>query len=197
MAITDSVGISYELREEINEIPQKVISGFQLIEESEQETLSTDPNEKGTFIISDFFEFLEKLLKTVIQKFKEWYNQFVEILPELFDLFIEGLMKYYKESKKEIPLSFGDLYRFFTLFGLREIQASTLNKLSVALQWKLIPSNWISLEFLLDYRSSLLKNTPKDILVSLENLIKISKTRNREMEHYNNFILDVEEIISD
>jgi hypothetical protein len=197
LAISDSVGIPYELREEMNEIPQQVISRFQLIEQLKQETLSTDPDEKGTFIVRDFFEFLEKLLKSVIQKLKEWYNQFVELLPELFDLFIEGLMKYYKESKKQIPLLFGDIYRFFTLFGLREIQANTLNKLSVALQWKLIPSNWISLEFLHDYKSSLLKNTPKEILISLENLIKILKTRNREMEHYNNFIHDVEEIISD
>jgi hypothetical protein len=118
-------------------------------------------------------------------------------IAEVFDLFIEVVLKSYRHRKSEITLSFEDCYKFFRLFGLDEIQPSTLNKLATSLQWKLIYPNFINRDFILKYKDTLPENSDKDLIKSLNHLIDILKIRKREDEHYRAFVRDVEKILSE
>jgi hypothetical protein len=171
---------------ELKEISQSLVSTFQLINENETVEITSgeerlDLKNYWTLLIENFKNILKKLVDVI----KEAYSTFEEILPEIFDCFIEGILKYTRFYQKELRFTFKQFFYLFELIGLREIRARTFNRISAALQWKVCPSSWIDLEFLNNYRNNLLYNTSENIKDSITNLIDMIKMIQRE-EYFNN-----------
>jgi len=183
---------------ELREISQSLVSTFQLINENETVEITSgedrlDLKNYWTLLIENF----KNILKKLVDGIKEAYSTFVEILPEIFDYFIEGILKYTRISQKELRFTFKQFFYLFELIGLREIRARTFNRISAALQWKVCPSSWIDLEFLNNYRNNLLYNTSENIKDSITNLIDMIKMIQREEYSNNQFESDLTKILSE
>ena len=158
----------------VNEFSQRIIAGYSQIEKSQKIITTTEPiNTKYELLIKEVINFFLKILNKIRNKIVHLYYNFKEILPTLFDSVIEGILKYVNRTKKPILLTFAQIYDIFELFGLEEIYPETFEKISACLQWKIISSNWIDLEFLQNYKNTLLSNVSKDVLDAIENLINI------------------------
>ncbi len=165
----------------VNEFSQRIIAGYSQIEKSQKIITTTEPIiTKYALLINEAINFFLKILDKIRNKIVHLYYSFKEILPTLFDSVIEGILKYVNRTKKPILLTFAQIYDIFELFGLEEIYPETFEKISACLQWKIITSNWIDLEFLQNYKNTLLSNVSKDVLDAIENLINIILMQKRE-----------------
>lgn len=165
----------------VNEFSQRIIAGYSQIEKSQKIITTTEPIiTKYALLINEAINFFLKILDKIRNKIVHLYYSFKEILPTLFDSVIEGILKYVNRTKKPILLTFAQIYDIFELFGLEEIYPETFEKISACLQWKIISSNWIDLEFLQNYKNTLLSNVSKDVLDAIENLINIILMQKRE-----------------
>ena len=178
MSVIQDVIIDNEL---VNEFSQRIIAGYSQIEKSQKIITTTEPIiTKYALLINEAINFFLKILDKIRNKIVHLYYSFKEILPTLFDSVIEGILKYVNRTKKPILLTFAQIYDIFELFGLEEIYPETFEKISACLQWKIITSNWIDLEFLQNYKNTLLSNVSKDVLDAIENLINIILMQKRE-----------------
>lgn len=160
--------------DEVNKFSQRIIAGYSQIEKSQKIITTTEPIiTKYELLINEAINFFLKILDKIRNKIVHFYCKFKEILPTLFDSVIEGILKYVNRTKKPILLTFAQIYDIFELFGLEEIYPETFEKISACLQWKIISSNWIDLDFLQNYKNTLLSNVSKDVLDAIENLINI------------------------
>ena len=169
----------------INGFSQKIIAGYSQIEKSQKIITTTEPIiTKYELLINEAINFFLKILNKIRNKIRnkivDLYYNFKEILPTLFDSVIEGILKYVNRTKKPILLTFAQIYDIFELFGLEEIYPDTFEKISACLQWKIISSNWIDLEFLQNFKDTLLSNVSKDVLDAIENLINIILMQKRD-----------------
>ncbi len=165
----------------VNEFSQRIIAGYSQIEKSQKIITTTEPIiTKYALLINEAINFFLKILDKIRNKIVHLYYSFKEILPTLFDSVIEGILKYVNRTKKPILLTFAQIYDIFELFGLEEIYPETFEKISACLQWKIISSNWIDLEFLQNFKDTLLSNVSKDVLDAIENLINIILMQKRE-----------------
>lgn len=164
----------------VNEFSQRIIAGYSQIEKSQKIITTTEPiNTKYELLIKEVINFFLKILNKIRNKIVHLYYNFKEILPTLFDSVIEGILRYVNRTKKPILLTFTQIYNIFELFGLEEIYPETFEKISACLQWKIISSYWIDLEFLQNYKNTLLSNVSKDVLDAIENLINIMLMQKR------------------
>lgn len=165
----------------VNEFSQRIVAGYSQIEKSQKDITTTEPiNTKYELLIKEVMNFFLKILNKIRNKIVDLYYNFKEILPTLFDSVIEGILKYVNRTKKPILLTFAQIYDIFELFGLEEIYPETFEKISACLQWKIISSNWIDLEFLQNFKDTLLSNVSKDVLDAIENLINIILMQKRD-----------------
>ena len=165
----------------VNEFSQRIIAGYSQIEKSQKIITTTEPiNTKYELLIKEVINFFLKILNKIRNKIVHLYYNFKEILPTLFDSVIEGILRYVNRTKKPILLTFTQIYNIFELFGLEEIYPETFEKISACLQWKIISSYWIDLEFLQNYKNTLLSNVSKDVLDAIENLINIILMQKRD-----------------
>ena len=178
MSIIQDVLIDNDI---VNEFSQRIITGYSQIEKSQKAITTTEPIiTKYELLINEAINFFLKILNKIRNKIVHLYYNFKEILPTLFDSVIEGILKYVNRTKKPILLTFTQIYDIFELFGLEEIYSETFEKISACLQWKIISSNWIDLEFLQNYKDTLLSNVSIDVLDAIENLINIILMHKRE-----------------
>ena len=165
----------------VNEFSQRIVAGYSQIEKSQKDITTTEPiNTKYELLIKEVINFFLKILNKIRNKIVHLYYNFKEILPTLFDSVIEGILRYVNRTKKPILLTFTQIYNIFELFGLEEIYPETFEKISACLQWKIISSNWIDLEFLQNFKDTLLSNVSKDVLDAIENLINIILMQKRD-----------------
>ena len=141
------------------------------------------------------FEVIYNILKPIIDALKELYNSFKEILPLIFDKFIEYILIYSKKTKKDLQISFELIFNIFRFFGLEEIHPSTFDKIYAALQWKICSINWINTKFLGSYKNSLLSNIPSENIDSIKDLYELLEMLEKEAENNRIFEEDVSEIL--
>jgi len=184
----ESVGYDEILKNELKSISQPLLSTYKLISQRETENLTAGPIKSEKLIDWKFFlDYFITTLQKIIEKVKELYYTFIEVLPEIFDIFIESILKYYSLTQKQLLLSFRQFYYLFELFGLRQIQTRTFNRINAAIQWRICPDNWIDLEFLLEYKNGLLKNTSNEVINSISNLYETVRMIEREEQHTKDF----------
>ena len=148
----------------------------------------------GSFF-KKLFEVIYNVLKPIIVVLKELYNSFKEILPFVFDKFIEYILIYSKKTKKDLQISFELIFNIFRFFGLEEIHPSTFDKIYAALQWKICSINWINTKFLGSYKNSLLSNIPSENIDSIKDLYELLEMLEKEAENNRIFEEDVSEIL--
>ncbi len=165
---------NFEECEKINEIEITEVSAAPAIEEKE------------SFIIK-VANLFYKILNPLFDVLKEFYNSFKEILPLIFDKFIEGLLVYSKKTKKQLSISFEQIFKIFQFFGLEEIYPETFDKINAALQWKICQVNWIDRDFLHSYKNSLLSNTSIEIINAINDLIDLLNMIEKEKENDRQF----------
>jgi len=178
MSVTQDVIID---NDKVNEFSQRIITGYSQIEKSQKVIMTTEPTvTRADSLINEVINFFLKILDWIRNKIINLYHNFKEILPTLFDSVIEGILKYTNRTKKSILLTFSQIYNIFEIFGLEEIYPETFEKITACLQWKIISLDWIDLEFLQNYKNSLLSNVSNDILDAIENLINMIFMYERE-----------------
>ncbi len=172
---------------------------FEDIEKYESTEITTAPTlaieESESFIVR-FFNFLYEILNKIILALKKIYFGFKEILPQIFDKFIENILLDSKKTKKQIFFTFGQIFEIFQLFGLDMINSETFDKINAALQWKICPTYWIDLNFLESYKNSLLSNTPLEYIDTIKDLIDCLKMLEKETENHIRFEEDVSRILN-
>ncbi|MHA1846199.1 MAG: hypothetical protein ACTSXU_01000 [Promethearchaeota archaeon] len=142
-----------------------------------------------------FFNYF-KIINNLIHP-EDVYYSIEELLSDLFDKFIEGILLYLKETKNKISLSFKDLYNIFHSFGLRKIYPETLDKINASIQWKICSPDFINPEFLKTYKNSLLPDISRDTIKSIDDLLLILKIFEKEKKDLLELENDVSEIILD
>lgn len=165
---------NFEEFEKINEIEFTEDSAAPAIEEGE------------SFIIK-VTNLFYNILKPLFDVLNEFYNSFKEILPLIFDKFIEGILIYSKKTKNQLSISFEQVFKVFQFFGLEEIYPETFDKINAALQWKILKVSWIDTDFLNSYKNSLLSNAPIETLNAINDLIELLKMKEKERENYKQF----------
>ncbi len=148
----------------------------------------------GSFF-KKLFEVIYNVLKPIIVVLKELYNSFKEILPFVFDKFIEYILIYSKKTKKDLHISFELFFKIFRFFGLEDIYPSTFDKIYAALQWKICSIKWINTKFLGSYKNSLLSNIPSENIDSIKDLYELLEMLEKEAENNRIFEEDVSEIL--
>lgn len=134
-------------------------------------------------------KYLLKLISEFIQKLGEWWT--TDFIPFLFDIFIEVILSVYKKLNKAPPFSFSQIYGFLSLFGLNKILPQTLDRISAALQWKIISTEWMDYSFCLNYYETLpMHSSSKERSASL-NLIQTALMMKKEEEKKERFIEDL------
>ncbi|MFW9878786.1 MAG: hypothetical protein ACFFG0_37380 [Candidatus Thorarchaeota archaeon] len=167
--------------DKVNEFSQKIITGYSQIEKTQKEIITTEPKvSRYDSLINEAINFFFKILDWIKDRIIQLYHNFKEILPTLFDSVIEGILRYTNKTKKPILLTFPQIYNIFEIFGLEEIYPETFDKITTCLQWKIISLDWIDLEFLQNYKETLLSNVSNDILNAIENLISMIFMYERE-----------------
>ncbi|MBA7537900.1 hypothetical protein ES705_30172 [subsurface metagenome] len=166
------------------------------VNEIEITEVSTAPTrEESKNFISKIVDFFYEILKTIIDVLKELYYRLKEILPLIFDKFIESLLLYSKKTKKQLYLSFKQIFDIFQLFGLEEIYPETFDKINAALQWKICSVNWIDSNFLNIYKNSLLSNTSVDVINAINDLRDLLEMLKKESENNVKFEEDLARIL--
>lgn len=125
------------------------------------------------------------------------YYNFKEVLPILFDNFIQYVLKNLRNTNKPIAFTFKQFYEIFQLFGLEEINAITFNRITAALQWKICSQEWIDLEFIISYKESLFSNASPEMLEAIEDLSEMLINLKKEEESNKKFIEELEKISED
>ncbi len=164
----------FEELEKINEIEFTEDSAAPAIEEGE------------SFIIK-VANLFYNILKPLFDVLNEWYDSFKEILPLIFDKFVEGILLYSKKTKKQLSISFEQIFKVFQFFGLEEVYPETFEKINAALQWKICQVSWIDRDFLNSYKNSLLSNVSIVTLNAINDLIEVLKMREKERENDQQF----------
>lgn len=115
----------------------------------------------------------------------------------IFDKIIETLINFAHQRKNNPPFNFGSIYSFFRLFGLEEIPHQTIKRLSGALQWKIISTNWINYDFFIGYEKRLFLKTSSEQSKSLKKLFEIYITMKKEEGEEKQFYQELNKIIDD
>lgn len=165
---------NFEELERINEI--------EFTEDSAAPTI-----ERGEDFINKASNLFFNILKPLFGFLNEVYDSLKEILPLIFDKFIEGILLYSKKSKKQLSMSFEQVFKIFQFFGLEEVYPETFEKTNAALQWKICQVSWIDRNFLKTYKNSLLSNVTIEILNAINDLIETIKMREKERENDQQF----------
>ncbi|KKM79187.1 hypothetical protein LCGC14_1352430 [marine sediment metagenome] len=142
---------------------------------------TSEESETYIFKVANMFY---NILKPLFEVLKEWYASIKEILPSIFDKFVEGILLY---SKKQLSISFEQIFKIFQFFGLDEIYPETFDKINAALQWKICQNSWIDMDFLNSYKISLLSNAPIETLNAINDLIVLLKMKERERKNDQQF----------
>lgn len=186
--LSDSLFNAYKNFEEFEEIEK--------YESTEITTAPTPAIEESESFIVRFINFFYEILNRIIVAFKKIYYIFKEILPKIFDKFIQNILLYSKKTKKQLFFTFEQIFEIFQLFGLDVINPETFDKINAALQWKICPTNWIDLNFLYSYKNSLLSNTPPENIDAINDLHECLKMLEKEAENQIKFEEDISRILS-
>ena len=146
--------------------------------------------------IIEFFNFIVKILNKLMNTIKEIYFNIKEILPEFFDKFIESILLYSKETKNKILFNFKQIYDTFQFFGLEDIYPETFDKINASIQWKICSPDFITLDFLITYKNSLLSNISKDTINSIDDLVSILLVFEKEKRNNMKLENDISKILN-
>lgn len=161
--------------------------------ESSNQTYSEETRNKS--ILDMLFEFVSQVIKLLTTSLRDIYLDIKEVLPELFDKIIEGLLLYLKDTKQELEITFEQIYKIFQIFGLDEILSSTFDKINASYQWKICSLDFISIDFLHDYKSSLLSGKNEFILNSISDLEKTLTIFEKERKDARDFEKEIAMIL--
>lgn len=174
----------------------KVLEENKPLNEYEIKTDATAPVLEGeNNYLSKIIQLFYTILDSIVNILQKLYYSLKEILPIIFDKFIESLLIYLKNTEKQFDTSFEQIFEIFQVFGLDEIYPETFDKIHAALQWKICHYDWINLGFLISYKKSLLKNTPIETLQAIDDLIELLKNLEKEIAGNKKFEEDVEMIL--
>nr|URC17517.1 MAG: hypothetical protein [Lokiarchaeota virus Skoll Meg22_1214] len=109
------------------------------------------------------------------------------ILSQIFDRFINELLLFWKEQGEAGKITFEDLYLIFRRMGLKKVYPKTFDKLAGALQWKIIPLEFVNVGFLRSYQEGFLS---LDVRESIDDLVDIALILKREKEREEEIELD-------
>lgn len=138
-------------------------------------------------ILNQFFQ----QINLFITQIKQAWNT---AKPIIFDRIIETLINFGHQRKENPPLNFGSIYNFFRLFGLEEISHKTIERLSGALQGKIISTDWINYSFLIGYEKRLFLKTSIEQSKTLKNLFEILITMKKEEDEEKRFHKELDNI---
>ena len=133
--------------------------------------------------------FIQKKFDFIIERLKEELDYIVKnysssVLDNIFDILIDILIQKFKQQKKIFFISLEQIYEVFYHFGFRIIPRETLEKLTGALQWDIIPPFWLKYNFLKDYSKKIL--IKKEIANELKNktwtLLELTRIKEKKFE---------------
>ncbi len=177
----------------------KTYINFENNEKNELIEDSIDPvnSDNLTSWIKNFIEAIINIVKQLYDNLKRIYYDLKELLPEIFDKFIEGLLLYWKATRKEPVINFQQIFTIFQIIGLKEIYPATFDKINGALQWKICPVDFITIEFLNSYKNSLLSNVSEDVLIAIDDLIDTLLIFQKEQNNQKELEKELANILND
>lgn len=116
-------------------------------------------------LLSDFFNFLSEIAQI-------WSKQ---ILPEFFDLFVNVTIKFARKFKVESLFPLNWVVNIFTLIGMSNINAKTIQNITGAVQFKIIPVSWINIPFWSNYLETLPSEANPELIKAVRQMIFMAK----------------------
>ncbi len=172
----------------IEELDMKPIS----IKNTSFRELSSSPQNDFEENFKPFFQYIAKFLQSLYRQIK---NEWDEIFPEIFDIFIKYILKLSFDQNQPPIASFEELFQIAEIFGLKNVPYKTINRLAAGLQYNIIDSNWISEKNLVELKefNRIINKKYKIAYKNFEILWKISKVENEFNKKMNQ---DLNQIVS-
>ena len=151
----------------------------------------TDPvnyfNQENKYLSNnDLGIYLQRLDQT-LRELSVDLSRFPERVPEFFGGIVDLFLKFSKKYKSDPPISFQFLYRCLMRLNLFEIEEKTIFKITSSLQWRIISTKWLDINFWKKYYSSISSSLPNSYKKAVQILIQAIRTVQIEEKKQSDF----------